>query len=630
MIDQWIIDAELPANYYGKRYRVHSIEDSSLRKIMVCFQGERTKTEKFHTQFRAEMAILRRLNHPRIVRYFDHGIYQNNPYFLTDDIHGSSGFEPWRQGYLISWELWLSIALEILDTLRYAHRRKIFHRALHPGNLIQRIDGSLALAEFGLAKLIMEHSGTESIPLPIPVEYAVPEMILGKPYTKRSDLYALGTLLYGLLVGRPPFVGQTSAEVIQKVCFALPERPIHLIPKLPEAIDQFINRLLTKDPQHRPGSCGFLIEELLKIWNSLQRQQLIQNDPPKSILQALQTDLSAELTPFSIEMEERETIRNGKFAQIAGKINSAKSLDQEEAQKNKAGDKEEDWEDGEEDSDHNDFNALQSIRSFLDKHWGKENSRSNDRSGKKLFFVVSIWQKWQQIPGRLRFFFWFSLVTLGLFAVSWKIWLESERLRWQKIQALANSDQPDNWLFAYQLLNRDNNEFSEERNNIIQLLRQRLDLIQRLNQATNRQTKSPLESKLDWGEIWFRQGLLLAEKRDYNRAYQVWSDLIQLGEKTQQFPSWTKLARQGVYQLKPLLKSDENNPIQKGHLADTPFIQKLIEEIQKQEQTDQGAEANSLREALFRLCPEAKGVWKIGQMPATNKKDSEQKMPEKK
>jgi hypothetical protein len=135
------------------------------------------------------------------------------------------------------------------------------------------------ITDFGIARLFTE--GT-----PNPAEnvigsgaFLMPELAAGKPITKRSDFYALGGVLYMLLTGRPPFIGNNVVELIHKHCFVLPERPQHYVPDLPDDFDRLVLRLLAKEPAQRPASGTLLLEELERIWGELERRGQVGKRP---------------------------------------------------------------------------------------------------------------------------------------------------------------------------------------------------------------------------------------------------------------------------------------------------------------------------------------------------------------
>ena len=133
-------------------------------------------------------------------------------------------------------------------------------------------DGSLKVTDFGVAKAF------NLSPLSLPADawgtagFVAPEYFTGKPFTRRSDLYALGGLLYCLVTGRPPYPAGTLAELMHKHCYVLPDRPAQFVPKIPPELDDLICDLLAKDPGRRSGSAAAVLADLDAVRGRVERK----------------------------------------------------------------------------------------------------------------------------------------------------------------------------------------------------------------------------------------------------------------------------------------------------------------------------------------------------------------------
>jgi eukaryotic-like serine/threonine-protein kinase len=300
LIGDWIIEETIGQSGLGIVYRVHQKEDATQIMAIKVLTHPLTQDPKFQNRFQAEMAVLRRLDHPHIVRYYDHGVHEGQIYYVMDCVEGTDFDTRLREGNKPKLEETLTACLQIVSALRYAHRRGILHRGLKPSNVLIGKDGKIKLSDFGILKLFVDAGADQPLMNLLPPAFTSPEQISGKAISKRTDFYAVGTLMYTLLVGRPPFTGNNFVEIVQKVCFTLPERPIHFVADLPEEVDYLIVKLLAKDPSQRPGSGTLLLEELEKIWSELERRNRIGKKPelPAS---------SAEIeSPLEGEEEEPE------------------------------------------------------------------------------------------------------------------------------------------------------------------------------------------------------------------------------------------------------------------------------------------------------------------------------------
>jgi hypothetical protein len=166
----------------------------------------------------------------------------------------------------------LAAAAQAGRALRHAHHRSILHRDLKPSNLILTPDGKLKVTDFGVAKVFSLSPLTLAPDAYGTAGFLAPEYFTGRPLTRKSDLYALGGLIYLLLTGRPPYSATTTAEFLHKHCYVLPDRPIQFVPKLPPEFDELVCALLNKDPGRRPASAVAVLDELDQIRGKAERK----------------------------------------------------------------------------------------------------------------------------------------------------------------------------------------------------------------------------------------------------------------------------------------------------------------------------------------------------------------------
>ncbi|VTR97641.1 serine/threonine protein kinase [Tuwongella immobilis] len=290
-IGRYRIESRIGQGAMGEVYR--AVDDRGEFVAVKFLMAELAREPVFLMRFQAEIETLRKLRHPNIVSYQDHGIHEGIPFLVMEWIDGPDYESLGKRGERgrLPWQEVLDLALQVVPALRHAHRKGFLHRDLKPSNLLRCLDGRVKLSDFGLAKMLIQPSPQLLNSVVGAIAYTAPEQALGKPITKRSDFYAFGGVLYTLLTGRPPFSGNNVVEVMHKHCFVQPERPEHLVPGLPRELDDLICRLLAKDPAQRPGDGSVLLKQLEQIRAELERRgQLDPNRTARSAVAAHETD----------------------------------------------------------------------------------------------------------------------------------------------------------------------------------------------------------------------------------------------------------------------------------------------------------------------------------------------------
>ncbi|MFW6078844.1 MAG: serine/threonine-protein kinase, partial [Gemmatimonadota bacterium] len=182
-------------------------------------------------RFIAERQILARLEHPGIARLIDGGILNDGtPYLVMEYVRGRP-IDAWCEERGLPLDDRIELFLQVCDAVDYAHRNLVVHRDLKPSNILVTDDGRVKLLDFGIAKVVEAGdepgAATSLVGTPMTPNYASPEQIRGEPVTTSSDVYALGVLLYRLLVGRPPYElrSRSPADIEAVVCERDPVPP---------------------------------------------------------------------------------------------------------------------------------------------------------------------------------------------------------------------------------------------------------------------------------------------------------------------------------------------------------------------------------------------------------------------
>jgi serine/threonine protein kinase/Tol biopolymer transport system component len=206
-------------------------------------------------RFAEEARTAGALNHPNILTVFDVGEHQGIPYLVSECLEGRSLRQRLDDGP-IAVEDARGIALGVACGLAAAHAKSIIHRDLKPGNTFLRPDGSVKILDFGLAKLQFSSLSTETHRTMTgailgTAGYIAPEQVKGEHIDARADLFALGVMLYEMLVGQHPFRRASTFESLHAVLTIAPPDPVSLNARVPPALGRIAMRLLAKDPDAR-------------------------------------------------------------------------------------------------------------------------------------------------------------------------------------------------------------------------------------------------------------------------------------------------------------------------------------------------------------------------------------------
>ncbi len=204
-------------------------------------------------------------SHPHIVSVFDLGEHDGQPYMITELMTSDADAALREADGPLPLERTLEIAKGVCRGLEFAHAQSVVHRDLKPGNIWLAQDGTAKIGDFGLAVSLDRSRLTQHGMMVGTVSYMPPEQALGGEVTPRSDLYALGAMLYEMVTGRPPFLGDDPTAVISQHINTPPVAPSWYSEHCPPDLEELILRLLAKDPGERPASATEVLEALERI-----------------------------------------------------------------------------------------------------------------------------------------------------------------------------------------------------------------------------------------------------------------------------------------------------------------------------------------------------------------------------
>jgi serine/threonine-protein kinase len=258
---------ELGRGGMGVVYQAWQTSLSRMVALKMILAGAHAGPEEL-ARFRAEAEAVARLQHPNIVQIYQVGEHDGRPYFALEHIGGGSldrqlagAPRPPREA--------TALTEALARAVHYAHQRGIVHRDLKPANVLLTEDGTPKITDFGLAKILVGARGdpTQTGAVLGTPGYMAPEQASGRPREvgPAADVYALGAILYEMLTGRPPFVGETPLDTLDQVRTLDPVAPRQLQPKVPRDLETICLKSLRKEPAQRYGTAQELADDLRRF-----------------------------------------------------------------------------------------------------------------------------------------------------------------------------------------------------------------------------------------------------------------------------------------------------------------------------------------------------------------------------
>jgi class 3 adenylate cyclase/tetratricopeptide (TPR) repeat protein len=250
----------------GGRKDVYLGEDPSGREVAIALFDTEGVGETSKARARREVQAMERLgDHPHVVTVYDTGEIDGRPFMVSRYMPGGDvqRLLTSRSECRLEPAEAIGIAIDVCRALEHAHGKGVVHRDIKPANVWLAGDGSARLGDFGLA--LAGGSGAATGTLVGTVAYLPPEQALGRPAGPRADLYSLGALLYEMLAGQPPFVGDDAVSIIGQHLNADPVAPSRHNPAVPAALDRLVLELLAKSADGRPESAAAVRERLEQV-----------------------------------------------------------------------------------------------------------------------------------------------------------------------------------------------------------------------------------------------------------------------------------------------------------------------------------------------------------------------------
>ncbi|MBI1312716.1 protein kinase [bacterium] len=247
----------------GVVYRARYRKNDRIVALKV-LSSRMTDNPRVVARFEREMQILERLKHPGVARYYGGGVVNGQQFIAMKLMSGGTLDDLLKKRGPLPWEQVVEFGKQICDALDHAHENGVIHRDLKPANLFVGRDREtgeekLVLGDFGIAFDTSADGLTATGMTVGTFQYMAPEQITGKKsITARTDLYALGCVLFQMLTGRTPYEGTSQGEIMLQHLQEQPPPLRQLAPECPVWLETVVSRLLAKEPEDRPHDAAYV------------------------------------------------------------------------------------------------------------------------------------------------------------------------------------------------------------------------------------------------------------------------------------------------------------------------------------------------------------------------------------
>lgn len=284
---------------FGGMSEVHLARDLRLHRDVAVkvLRADLARDPSFYLRFRREAQNAAALNHPAIVAVYDTGEANTPrgplPYIvmeyvdgvtLRDIVHTDGPMPPRRA---------LEVIADACQALNFSHQHGIIHRDVKPANIMISRTGAVKVMDFGIARALADSGNpvTQTAAVIGTAQYLSPEQARGEPVDARSDVYSLGCVLYEMLTGEPPFVGDTPVAVAYQHVREDPVPPSHRRPGISPELDAVVLKALAKNPDNRYQSAAEMRADLVRVHSGEKPEA------PKVLTHAERTQMMTARTP---------------------------------------------------------------------------------------------------------------------------------------------------------------------------------------------------------------------------------------------------------------------------------------------------------------------------------------------
>ena len=242
-------------------YKAYDSIDDRVVAVKI-LRDEHMQNDELLRRFRNESKAIAVLSHPNIVKVYDVSFNEDIQYIVMEHIDGITLKEYIEQQHVLRWKEAVHFTVQILRALQHAHDKGIVHRDIKPQNIMLLADGTIKVADFGIARFARATQQTVTDKAIGSVHYISPEQAKGDVTDEKSDIYSLGVMLYEMTTGQLPFDADSPVSVAIKQINSKAKRPREINPDIPEGLEDIIIRAMQKDPARRYQSAAEMLRDI--------------------------------------------------------------------------------------------------------------------------------------------------------------------------------------------------------------------------------------------------------------------------------------------------------------------------------------------------------------------------------
>ena len=298
-------------------------------------RADLARDPSFQARFRREAQNAASLNHPAIVAVYDTGETTGEngpvPYIVMEYVDGQTLREILRKEGALPARRAMEIMADVCAALDFSHRHGIVHRDVKPANIMLTKAGAVKVMDFGIARAVNDGNATQTATAAVigTAQYLSPEQARGETVDARSDVYATGCVLYELLTGTPPFVGDSPVAIAYQHVREDPKPPSEANPQVPAELDAIVLKALNKNPLNRYQTAAEMRSDMVRalsgqavhatpVMSDDERTELMRATPARTAATSMLAPPS-RVTPCraTIDDEDRTARRSGSGASSA-------------------------------------------------------------------------------------------------------------------------------------------------------------------------------------------------------------------------------------------------------------------------------------------------------------------------